>query len=41
MSRLFDAARYGNWQLNASDDQMAIQCLEAIMVHSREIKGKN
>lgn len=41
LTRLFNAVRYGNWQPNPVDEQNAIQCLEAIMTYSREIKGKN
>ena len=41
LTRLFDAVRYGNWQPNPLDEQNAIQCLEAIMMYSREIKGRN
>jgi hypothetical protein len=41
LTRLFDAVRYGNWQPNPVDEQKAIQCLEAIILYSREIKGKN
>jgi hypothetical protein len=41
LTRLFNAVRYGNWQPNPVDEQNAIQCLEAIMVHSREIKERN
>jgi hypothetical protein len=39
LTRLFDAVRYGNWQPNATDEQKAMECLEAIMLHSRDIKG--
>jgi len=39
LTRLFNAVRYGNWQPNRADEQTAIQCLESIMMHSREIKG--
>jgi len=35
LTRLFDAVRYGNWQPNAVDEQMAIQCLDAIILHTR------
>jgi len=35
LTRLFDAVRYGHWQPNAADEQTAIQCLEAIMLHGR------
>jgi hypothetical protein len=41
LTRLFDAARYGNWQPNPADEQKAIQCLEAIMLYSREAKETN
>jgi hypothetical protein len=41
LTRLFDAVRYGNWQPNTVDEQKAIQCLEAIMVYSRETKERN
>jgi hypothetical protein len=41
LTRLFDAVRYGNWQPNTVDEQKAIQCLEAIMLHSRETRGTN
>ena len=39
LTRLFDAVRYGNWQPNPADEQMAIQCLEAIKFHSRNARG--
>jgi hypothetical protein len=39
LTRLFDAVRYGNWQPNAVDEQTAIHCLEAIMLHSRVARG--
>lgn len=39
LTQLFDAVRYGNWQPNAADEQKAIECLEAIMVHSRVHSG--
>ena len=39
LTRLFNAVRYGNWQPNPVDEQNAIQCLEAIMVYSRESRG--
>jgi hypothetical protein len=39
LTRLFDAVRYGNWQPNPVDEQMAIQCLEAIMLYSRAARG--
>jgi hypothetical protein len=38
LTRLFEAVRYGNWQPNQTDEQKAIQCLEAIMLSSREAK---
>lgn len=41
LTRLFEAVRYGQWQPNAVDEQQAIQCLEAIMVHSRNVREKN
>jgi hypothetical protein len=41
LTRLFDAVRYGNWQSNAVDEEKAMECLEAIMLHSRNIKGMN
>jgi hypothetical protein len=36
LTRLFDAVRYGNWQPNPVDQQNALQCLEAIILYSRE-----
>jgi hypothetical protein len=39
LTQLFEAVRYGNWQPNPLDKQKAIQCLEAIMLYSREAKG--
>jgi uncharacterized protein DUF4129 len=41
LTRLFNAVRYGNWQPNAVDEQKAIQCLQAIMLYSRETRGTN
>lgn len=41
LTRLFDAVRYGNWSPNPADEQKAIQCLEAIMLYSRESKETN
>lgn len=41
LTRLFEAVRYGHWQPDSVDEQQAIQCLEAIMVHSRNIREKN
>jgi hypothetical protein len=40
LTRLFDAARYGNWQSNAAEEQRAIQCLEAIVQSSRDPGGR-
>jgi hypothetical protein len=39
LTRLFDAVRYGNWQAGAAEEQRAIQCLEAIMQASRDVRG--
>ena len=39
LTRLFDAARYGNWQPNAGDEKKAIQCLEDIMLFCHETRG--
>jgi hypothetical protein len=41
LTRLFEAVRYGHWQPDAVDEQQAIQCLEAIMLHSRNVREKN
>ena len=41
LTRLFEAVRYGHWHPNTADEQQAIHCLEAIMVHSRNIREKN
>jgi hypothetical protein len=41
LTQLFEAVRYGNWQPNPSDEQKAIDCLEAIVLYSRETKNKN
>jgi hypothetical protein len=41
LTQLFEAVRYGHWQPDAVDEQQAIQCLEAIMVHSRNVREKN
>ena len=38
LTRLFEEVRYGNWQPHHQDEQKAINCLEAIMVSSREMK---
>ena len=40
LTRLFEAVRYGNWQPNPVDEQKAMQCLEAIMLYSRDARGK-
>lgn len=39
LTQLFEAVRYGNWQPNPTNEQKAIQCLEAIMLFSRETKS--
>ena len=39
LTRLFEAVRYGRWQPNPSDEQKALQSLEAILLYSRE-KGQ-
>lgn len=41
LTRLFDEVRYGHFQPDAVDEQQAIQCLEAIVVHSRNVREKN
>jgi hypothetical protein len=41
LTRLFDAVRYGNWQPGPSEKQKAIQCLEAIMLYTRNARGTN
>ena len=41
LTRLFEAVRYGHWQPDAVDEQQAIQCLEAIMVYSRNAREKH
>ena len=41
LTRLFEAVRYGHWQPDALDEQQAIQCLEAIMINSRNVREKN
>lgn len=41
LTQLFDAVRYGNWQANAIDEQKAVQCLEAIILYSRNARGMN
>ncbi len=39
LTRLFEAVRYGRWQPGPSDEQKALQALEAILRYSRE-KGQ-
>jgi hypothetical protein len=39
LTRLFDAARYGNRQPSLAEKQEAIQCLEDIMRYSRQAAG--
>jgi hypothetical protein len=41
LTQLFEAVRYGHWQAGAGDEKQALQCLEAIMVHSRNASRKN
>jgi hypothetical protein len=41
LTRLFEAVRYGHWQPDGVDEQQAIQCLEAIVVNSRNVREKN
>ncbi|MFN8595235.1 MAG: DUF4129 domain-containing protein [Anaerolineae bacterium] len=36
LTRLFEAARYGLWQTNRTDEQLAVDCLNTIVQHSRE-----
>jgi hypothetical protein len=36
LTQLFEAVRYGDWQPNPVEEQKAHQCLEAIMLYSRE-----
>ena len=36
LTRLFEAARYGLWQTNRADEQLAFDCLNAIVQHGRE-----
>ena len=38
LTRLFEAVRYGNWQPNPTDEQKAINCLEALVLFSHETK---
>jgi hypothetical protein len=41
LTRLFDAVRYGDWQPGPAEKQKAIECLEAIMLYSRNARGTN
>ena len=41
LTRLFDAVRYGDWQPGFAEKQDAIQCLEAIMLYCREMRGES
>jgi hypothetical protein len=41
LTRLFEAVRYGKWQPNPAEKEKAIQCLEAIMLHSHKTRGVN
>jgi hypothetical protein len=41
LTQLFEAVRYGNWQPNPNDEQKAIHCLQAIMLHRRDEKKAN
>jgi hypothetical protein len=36
LTRLFESVRYGRWQPNKNDEQTALDCLAAILQHSRE-----
>lgn len=38
LTRLFEAARYGNWLPDQRDEEIAIHCLEAIIEYSRNTK---
>jgi hypothetical protein len=40
LTQLFEAVRYGDGQPNPMDKQTAIRSLEAIILYSREAKGK-
>jgi hypothetical protein len=40
LTRLFEAARYGNWQPTADDEQNAAECLRAIVTYCRRQPGK-
>ncbi|MFT3894435.1 MAG: DUF4129 domain-containing protein [Anaerolineales bacterium] len=41
LTQLFDAVRYGNWQPNATDEQVALRSFESIMEYSRSIQKRN
>ncbi len=41
LTQLFEAVRYGNWQPNPADEQQAIHCLDAIVVHSGAARESN
>jgi hypothetical protein len=41
LTRLFDAVRYGNWEPNTVDEQKAVECLESIILYSRNARGMN
>jgi hypothetical protein len=41
LTQLFEAVRYGNWQPNLTDEQKAINCLETIMLFSREKRNNH
>ena len=40
LTRLFDAVRYGDWQPNPSDEQKAIESLEAIIAYSHAARSE-
>jgi hypothetical protein len=41
LTRLFEAARYGRWLPEPSDEQAAFDCLSAIVLYSRERRPPN
>jgi hypothetical protein len=41
LTRLFDAVRYGDWQPNPSDEQKAIESLEAIIAYSHAARSEH
>jgi Domain of unknown function (DUF4129) len=41
LTHLFEAVRYGNWQPNPVDEDVAIRCLETIILFSREARATN